>query len=542
MALFTIKDLSFTYALANKPALNALNFEINEGEFIVVCGSTGSGKSTLLKMMKKEISPIGKCEGSIEYNGSSLDNLAATKSASEIGFVMQNPSSQIIHDMVYSELAFGLENIGTKPEVIAVKIAEISSYFGINNWYQRKTSTLSGGEKQILNLASTLVMNPKVLLIDEPTAQLDPIAASDFLITLKKINEDFGITIILIEHRLDEVFSLADRVMFLNEGRILAFDNPKEVGKKIKDERLFLNLPSLFRLAKKLKLNEYPLTVKEAQNLISDFPKSSLELNIKEFQKKKEVFKIKNLYFKYERNQNDILEDLSLKIYESEIFSVVGSNGSGKTTLLKLIANLLKPYYGKIKLDSKNIDSYKESELYKNNLAYLPQDPKDILFAMTVEEELGLNNIEDEEILDLFKTLEINELVGKHPDDLSGGETQKLAIAKILLQKPKVILLDEPTKGLDPFLKTKLANILEELRLKGLTIIIVSHDIEFVARVSTRVGLLFSGKILAISDPRTFFSSNYYYTTIINKVAKTQYPNAIIEDDLVKLLKHNGVL
>lgn len=540
MALLEIKNLSFTYSLGEVTSLKDININIEKGEFIVVCGSTGSGKSTLLKMLKKEIRPKGKLTGDIIYKGKSLEEYSLRDSVMNFGYVFQNPHAQIVNDKVYSELAFGLENLGVAPEEIAVRVAEIANYFGINNWFNASTSSLSGGEKQILNLASILVMNPDVLLIDEPTSQLDPITASEFIQTIKKINEDFGITIILVEHRLNELFTVCDRVLIMDQGRIVADAPPKEVASQIDDERLYLNLPTLLRVSKRLNLNTYPLNVKEGQSLLDNYQNKIRKLEINLLEYGEEILELKNIYFKYDRITDDILEDLSLKIYQNEILSIVGTNGSGKSTLLKVMSRLLKPYYGKIYLKGKNLNKISDDDLYYRNVAYLPQNPSDILFSMSVREELDFDNIKNDSVLSFIKKLEIESLLDKHPDDLSGGEIQKVAFAKILLQEPKIILLDEPTKGLDAYLKANLINIIKELRDNNITIIIVSHDLEFAAKVSSRIGLLFSGKILAINDPNTFFSNNYFYTTIINKISRHKYLNAVTEDDLIQLVRLNG--
>lgn len=542
MALLEIKNLSFTYSLNNSPSIKDINLKVNQGDFIVVCGSTGSGKSTLLKMFKNEIRPKGTIEGSIFFKGKNLDEYSLRESVTSFGMVMQNTSAQIVNEMVYSELAFGLENLGVDPADIAIRVAEIANYFGINNWYNKPTSSLSGGEKQILNLASILVMNPEVLLIDEPTSQVDPITAAEFLQTLKKLNQDFGLTIILIEHRLDELFTLSDRIIIMDQGSILADSTPREVASLVNDERLYLNLPLLLRISKRLNIDEYALSVKEGQNIISKFKNEIDYLNIPNEKLNKEVIELKNIYFKYNREDDDILEDLSLKVFENEIFTILGSNGSGKSTLLKVIAKLNLPYYGKVYINGKNIKKIKDDDLYNKNIAYLPQNPADILFSMSVSEELDYYNIENDFILNLIKKLEIESLLDKHPDDLSGGEIQKVAFIKVLLQEPKIILLDEPTKGLDAFLKVNLIEILKELKANNITIIIVSHDLEFSAKVSSRVGILFAGNILSISHPNTFFSNNFFYTTITNKITRGKFKNAVTEEDLIKLIELNGGL
>src|SRR5690554_4278695 len=561
MALLEFKNTSFTYALNNTKTLTNINLEIEEGEFVVICGPTGSGKSTLLKLIKKEIRPTGKLEGQILYKNQDLNNFSLKESVETFGLVMQNVDAQIVNEKVYSELAFGLSNLGYDVSTINRRIAEMSNYFGINNWYDRSTNNLSGGEKQILNLASILTMQPKVLLIDEATSQLDPITASEFIQVLRKINQDFGITVVVVEHRLDELFSIADKVVVLNEGQIVAVDKPREIAKKINDEKLYLNLPLMLRFAKKIndeklylnlplmlrfakKINaqSYPLTIKEGKNLLKSFSNKINLLDVKENQLGSKLIELKNIYFKYYQNQKDILSGLDLIIHENEVLSIIGSNGSGKTTLLKLIARLINPYYGKIKLDKKNIKKYNNKELYYKNLSYLPQNPSEILFEMSIREELDYDNLKSEELLKLLNSLGIKELLDKHPDDLSGGEIQKVALAKILLQEPKIILLDEPTKGFDNNLKENLIKIISILKENKITIIIVSHDVEFCARVSDRIGLLFAGKIITLDKPNNFFPNNFFYTTITNKIARDKYPNVVTEQDLYEILKLNGEL
>lgn len=542
MALLEFKNTSFTYALNNTKTLTNINLEIEEGEFVVICGPTGSGKSTLLKLIKKEISPTGKLEGQILYKNQDLNNFSLKESVETFGLVMQNVDAQIVNEKVYSELAFGLSNLGYDVSTINRRIAEMSNYFGINNWYDRSTNNLSGGEKQILNLASILTMQPKVLLIDEATSQLDPITASEFIQVLRKINQDFGITVVVVEHRLDELFSIADKVVVLNEGQIVAVDKPREIAKKINDEKLYLNFPLMLRVAKKINAQSYPLTIKEGKNLLKSFSNKINLLDVKENQLGSKLIELKNIYFKYYQNQKDILSGLDLIIHENEVLSIIGSNGSGKTTLLKLIARLINPYYGKIKLDKKNLKKYNNKELYYKNLSYLPQNPSEILFEMSIREELDYDNLKSEELLKLLNSLGIKELLDKHPDDLSGGEIQKVALAKILLQEPKIILLDEPTKGFDNHLKENLIKIISILKENKITIIIVSHDVEFCARVSDRIGLLFAGKIITLDKPNNFFPNNFFYTTITNKIARDKYPNVVTEQDLYEILKLNGEL
>ena len=438
MALLEIKDLSFFYQLEAKPALKNISLTINEGDFIVLCGSTGSGKTTFLKLLKREISPFGKREGEILYQSQPLELLSNYASASEIGYVFQNPSLQIVTDLVYSELAFGLENLGIDSNTIRRKVGEMASFFGIVSWFNQKTSELSGGQKQILNLASIMVMQPKILLLDEPTAQLDPIAAKEFIEILKRLNQELGLSVIICEHRLEDVFPLADKVMVMHQGEMVSFDNPKNLGKNIP----FIDLPSSVKIFNGLNIiDECPLTVREGKMFLSKHFKNDIkQLDIKPFiENRKPIIDIKDIWFRYEKSRNDIIKGLNFKIFEGEILSIVGANGSGKSTLFKLISGNKSPYLGKIK-------KYNQSKI-----SYLPQNPQDLFVENLVLKELEevnkYNNISKDEFKVLLETiiteLDLKPLLNKHPYDLSGGEQQRLALGKVLLVNPNIILLDE---------------------------------------------------------------------------------------------------
>lgn len=549
MALLQFKNLSFQYELADSLTLDNLNLIIDEGEFVVLLGPTGSGKSTLLKMIKREIQPHGRISGEILYNGHNIHTLNDYQAAGLIGYVMQNPNNQIVTEKVYSELAFGLENLGVNENEMRLRVGEMANFFGINEWFKSSTHDLSGGQKQILNLASVMVMQPKILLLDEPTSQLDPIAARDFINILHRLNQELGITIIFVEHRLEEVLAIADRLIVMDGGKIIANDHPQIVSQQLKNHPMNLALPSAVRIYQALNINtEVPITVREGRKFLSDNFKNgiksleSLEINpVEDY-----LIELKDVYQRYYRDQVDIIQGLNLKIGKGEIFSLVGGNGSGKTTLLKIIAGLIKPYRGQVWINKRNINSYKGGSLYLNNLAFLPQNPEDVFTEQTVKQDLeqvsGIYQKDDFQVHfnEIVDNLNITNILNKHPYDLSGGEQQKAALAKILLLQPKIILFDEPTKGLDGFIKNQFKLKLEKLQARGITIIIVTHDIEFAARVSTRCGMLFDGSILTVDHPQNFFSSHNFYTTAANRMSRHMYNKAITEEDVIKLALING--
>lgn len=549
MAFIHIENLSFSYPNEKEKVLNDISLKIEEGEFILVCGNTGCGKSTLLQHFKKDLAPHGVKSGDIFYKGQRIDSLDLRTSASEIGYVLQNPDNQIVTDKVWHELAFALENLGLPSATIRRKVAEMASFFGIEEWFRKKTSDLSGGQKQLLNLASVMVMNPKLLILDEPTSQLDPIATSEFISTLAKLNKELSLTIILVEHRLEDVFEKADKIAVLDEGNLIVFDEPRNISKKIKNHPLLYSLPTPVRVYNEFSTEDRcPLTIREGREwLLKNFP-SNEKLSIhrkRETLKQDIVLEMKDVFFRYEKTLPDILTGLSLKIYEEEIFCILGGNGSGKTTALNLLAGVAKAHSGKVFLNGKNIDKYKSKELYHKNLALLPQNPQTTFVTDEVIKEfkeiikaMGYDKSQAALKLDkIIDRLGLGKLLKQHPYDLSGGEQQKLALAKILLLEPKVILLDEPTKGIDAYSKLALAKILKELKNEGKTILMVSHDIEFAAQYADRCALFFDGEVVSVEQPYAFFNGNNFYTTAANKMSRNIFQNAITSEDVVKLCK-----
>jgi len=549
MALLEIKNLSFRYPDQEKPAIDEISFSIEEGQFTLLCGSTGSGKTTLLRLIKSELAPFGTKTGEIIYRGEALEKLDPKKKAEEIGFVFQNADRQIVSEWVYQELAFGLENLGCDRQTIRRRVGEMASFFGITSWFRKQTDELSGGQKQLLNLASVMVMQPKILLLDEPTSQLDPISASEFLQTLKRLNQELGLTIIMVEHRLEEVFPIADQIVIMNDGKILMQEKPEIVGKTLKDDDLFIGLPSAVKIFHGLRVDDRcPLTVRDGKEFLSKHFANRYRTISSEIKKEPDLSEwaidLRDLWFRYERKEADVLRGLNLKIRQNEIFSIVGGNGSGKTTLLKVIAGIVKTYQGKVKI-SPDADQKSGSE---KPLAFLPQNPEDLFIEETVRKELkemgSYLGIADEifqnRVSEVIKNLGLREILGKHPYDLSGGEQQKVALAKVLLVSPRIILLDEPTKGLDARLKTTLIAILRDLQKQGKTILLVTHDIEFAARVSNRCAMIFDGEIISVAAPNQFFSGNNYYTTAANRISRHMYDQLITEEEVIALAKRNG--
>ena len=559
MELLEVKNLTFTYPgeESGKTALSGIDFKVREGSFTVLCGASGCGKTTLLKLLKRELSPAGTKEGEVWFQGKRQEELSDREAACQIGYVLQNPEKQIATDKVWHELAFGLENMGFPTPVIRRRVAEMACFFGIDDWFRKKTAELSGGQKQLLNLASVMVMQPKLLILDEPTSQLDPIAASDFINTLVKINKELGLTILMTEHRLEEVFPVADQVAVMEEGRLFLAESPREVCRKLKHmsegKKMLAGLPSAVRIYQGLDADDCvcPVTVREGRDFLTSCYRTEItRLPVREEEKKEEkiAVRMKEVCFRYEKEGEDILQDAELSLYEGELVSLLGGNGAGKTTLLSVISGANRPYRGKIEIFGKRIQKYRQSELYTRNLALLPQNPQDVFLKMSVWEdyrEVGKQmQYSRQEFAEqterIAGILGITELLGRHPYDLSGGEQQKAAIGKVLLLQPRILLLDEPTKGIDAWSKKQLAVILKKLREEGITILMVTHDVEFAAEVSDRCGLFFDHQVLSADTPEKFFGGNSFYTTAANRIARQQYEGVITCEQVIELCRRNG--
>lgn len=563
MEILRVDGLKFSYPNQLKKALNNINFSIDEGDFVLICGESGCGKSTLLRHLKPELSPHGQVSGDIYYYSQKINDYSSKQIASEIGYVLQNPDSQIVTDKVWHELAFGLENMGLDTQSIRLRVAEMASFFGIQGWFRKNVNDLSGGQKQLLNLASIMAMQPKILILDEPTSQLDPIAAKDFIDTLVRINKELSTTIIMTEHNLEDIYSVCDKVIVMEDGKVICNDTNYKVVDILsgdKNHKMFKSLPTPSKIYNQL--NEYleganksPLTVKDCRQWLNDsmdevtitkLDDTETEINISK--KDREIaIELKDVYFQYNKISEPTIRDLSFKVYKGEIYSILGGNGTGKSTTLSLVARQRKPQRGKIFINNIEMKKYNNKSLYENNLALLPQNPQSLFVFETIREDLEevliLKNKDreyiDKEVKRVSKLLDIEHLLEHHPYDLSGGELQRAGMAKVMLLNPKIILLDEPTKGLDAYCKEEIGKMLMKLRDMGVTIVVVSHDIEFSARYSDRCAMFFDGSIVSEGTPKEFFLGNNFYTTVSNRIARNIFEDTLIYEDVVSLCKKN---
>jgi len=548
MAHFHIQDLTFSYPGGAGDVLAHVELTVEKGEYVVVCGKSGSGKTTLLRHLKSVLTPYGRRSGTVLFDGVPLEQISRNEQAQKIGFVMQNPDDQIVTDKVWHELAFGMECLGVDQKAMRLRTAEMACYFGIQNWFHRDVATLSGGQKQLVNLASIMAMQPQVLILDEPTSQLDPIAASDFLNTVRKINIELGTTVIITEHRLEDIYHCADRVVVMDAGRVTANGSPRAVGQELWRQKnaMFAALPTPVRVFYEAGgQGTCPLTVREGRGWLTrtfagrDLPAVQPEFEPAPPQDAKAAVVVREAWFRYERNGPDVLQGVNLRIPEGSLFAIVGGNGAGKSTLLKVLCGICRPYRGGVEVLGKPLKGYRGGELYRRGMAMLPQDPKSLFVKKTVEEELEEMCREPEKIAEAAALCEITALLEAHPYDLSGGEQQRAALAKVLLTEPRVLLLDEPTKGLDGFFKRKFAEILQRLRRRGITVVMVSHDVEFCAEYAGLVSMFFDGQVVSTDTPHRFFGQNSFYTTAANRMSRCVFQNAVTAGDVVGLYRKN---
>ena len=529
-----MEHLTFSYPEQPAHALEDVSLTVEPGAFLVLCGPSGCGKSTLLRQLKTVLAPHGTRTGDILFEGTPLDALDQRTQSQRIGFVQQSPENQIVTDKVWHELAFGLESLGCDTPTIRRRVAEMASFFGIQTWFYKNVTELSGGQKQLLNLASVLVMQPSVLILDEPTSQLDPIAASDFLATLGKINRELGTTILLTEHRLEEAFPLATSVAVMDRGRLLCTGTPDQVGRQLRDagHAMFLAMPTAMRVWAAVENGAAcPVTVREGRDWLTGYaashPLQELPAESRYAYPEETAIQAEGLWFKYEKDLPDVVKGLSLTVKKGEFLALLGGNGTGKTTSLKLLAGLLTPYRGEVRTNG--------------SVGVLPQNPQALFVKKTVREDLfeilkgrKLSQPDkDAAVARIVQLCRLEELLDRHPYDLSGGEQQRAALAKVLLLDPDVLLMDEPTKGLDAEFKQVFAEILQVLLRRGVTILMVSHDIEFCARYAHRCALFFDGSIVTEGPPRAFFSGNSFYTTSANRMARTLLPEAVTPEDVI---------
>ncbi len=551
MDCYKINGLSFRYPDAKDMALKDISFTVREGEFVTVCGLSGCGKSTLLRQLKTCLRPSGEASGEVLFQGRPLDQTDTKTQAASIGFVFQSPEHQCVTDKVWHELAFGLESLGLDQSLIRRRTAEMAAFFGMEKWFESDVEELSGGQRQILALAGAMVMQPSVLVLDEPTAQLDPVASYEFISLLKRINTEFSTTVIISEHSLEEVLPVSDRLIVLSEGRIVSDSTPGDAVRCLygTGDPVFLSMPAPARVFEYADGSDkqVPLSSSQGKRWLSEFSKSGEIKPLPEeapSSVKKPFISLRDIHYRYEKGAPDVLKGLSLDINRGEFLAVLGGNGAGKTTLLSLLCGESRPKLGRISIDGKKINAV---DPVAHRIALLPQEPQSLFVRSTLREELSdvfagapMSRDEQQEKINRAVNLcGLGELLDMHPFDLSGGEQQKAALAKLLLTEPEILLLDEPTKGLDCFFRMRLAEIIESLTENGTTVIAVSHDLEFCAAHAQRCALLFDGVIVSADTPRRFFFNNGIYTTCVSKMSRGIITTATTVPELLAVFDIN---
>ena len=561
MVHFEIRDLSFTYPGADRQALTDVELTIQKGEYLTLCGMSGCGKTTLLRHLKSALTPQGQRSGAVLFNGEPLEKTDGRRQAAGIGYVMQNPADQLVTDKVWHELAFGLESLGVDERTIRLRVAEMASYFGIQEWFHKDVSQLSGGQKQLLNLASVMAMQPEALLLDEPTSQLDPIAASEFLNTVRRINRELRTTVIMTEQRLEEIIPVSDRVAVMHEGRLAIVDTPERTGAYLqkKNSPLLAAMPSPMQICYSVpNPHRCPLTVREGaewlDQLFAEKNRNVSEKRTKEELPEQQVTKrgagrngqpealtLKDVWFRYGKEEPDVLKGVSLSVLQGSFHAIVGGNGTGKSTLLRAVCHLCRPYRGRVLIDGRPVNRYKGGELFENRLAMLPQEVSALFGRSSVREELEemTDGGPDERVQRIAECCGLMPLMDRHPYDLSGGEQQRAALAKVLLTEPQILLLDEPTKGMDAVFKQSFAKLIRKLQEQGVTILMVSHDVEFCARYADAVSMFFDGAVIATDTPEHVFARNSFYTTAANRMSRHMFPAAVTNEEVIALCREN---
>lgn len=536
MPLYKIENLIYYYPGSHRPAMNNISLQVEEGELLLVAGGSGSGKSSLARVLAGLIPDFygGRFGGKIFFRGKEIDKAGRQSLAREVGMVFQDPEKQLVMTSVEAEIAFGLENLGLPQDEMSRRVAEVMSFLDLAALRQEFTAVLTGGQKQKLALASVLAMQPQVLVLDEPTSQLDPVAAEDFFNLIKHLNEELGITIILIEQRLERCFHLADRVVLMEDGRVTYVGTPEQAARWAA-KREIAYVPPVARFFARMGFNSVPVTVKEGRRLLRSNHFKHQEITIPKPSGSslpgEPVLTMKNVWFTYP-NGKEALQNVNCQITAGEMLAVMGANGSGKTTLLKTMAGLLIPGRGQVQ------ENYPRA----GSVAYLPQNPNDYLFKETVEEELlfTLNNfgLKDDGIIEeLLERLHLSGCCKVNPRDLSSGERQRAALAAVLVTRPRLLLLDEPTRGMDYTLKAELGGLLTGLCREGVSVVLVTHDVEFAAEYASRVLLMFNGRIVSCGPKHQIFGQSVFYTTQIGKMCRGYIDGVLTLQEAMDKLK-----
>lgn len=540
--LVEIEGLSYWYPGRDEPALDGVSMRLSPGEFVVLAGASGCGKSTLCRAVNGLVPHFygGRISGSVRVAGMDASAVEVRDLARVVGMVFQDPENQLVSESPVAEIAFGLENMGLDLIQMRKRVEEVMASLRLSELREKRTRELSGGQKQKVVLASVLAMHPQVLVLDEPTSQLDPISADDFLSTLKSLNDELGVVVLLAEHRVERCYHFADRVIVLENGRVGFEGAPDEIARWARGDRSFL-LPPITRLFMNGADSTPPLTVKAGRMRLETMasglfvsPPACAERDARsssksgrkgrrETNRPDPIVSVKNLWHVYQ-DGTEALSGVDLSIEQGEFVAIIGENGSGKTTLVKHFNGLLRPSKGKVFLSGKDTGSMKIYEMART-CGMLGQNPNSQLVADTTTSELEATleamSVPREEwdahIAAIVSLLDLGAVGDRNPEDLSCGERERVALGSVLVYKPDVLVLDEPTRGIDQATKERLSRHLREYNAQGKTVVLVTHDLEFAAESCTRVVLMGSGKVLADGDKHEVLAESLFFTTQYNK-------------------------
>lgn len=533
--LLSVGNLTFTYPGVSRPALQEVGFQVEQGEFVLLLGGTGSGKTTLLKLIKQLIAPFGARTGEIRLAGEEVSRMAKKRLAGEVGYLFQHTQDQLCMPTPLEEMAFGLRQLGVEPAAISRRCGELSCYFGMESWLDAPMEQLSGGQRQLTALASVLAADPALLLLDEPTAQLDPVHSRSFLEQLLRLHRENNMTVLAALHQPDSIFFQADRVLVLEQGRLLFSGSPQGAADYLgkQGHPLFAALPAGCRVMQTLgyppSRGEQPLPEKDFARL------SAAPLPV--HPSGRPLLKLKQVTAGYPGQSRPVLREVDLTLSAGEIFVLLGANGCGKTTLLKAVAGLVPLLSGSIRLEGEKSSLWRPTAFAQ--AGYLPQDPMELFDADRLDEDLysygksrGLGPDQVEQWLEQPLFSPLKQVWTQNPLDLSGGQRQLAALAKLMLKGPKLLLLDEPGKGLDAAASARLGERLTALAQEGMAILISCHDPDFAARYGHRCGFLFHGQLLPPQPPEPFFAGNRFYLTSLQQYLPAGRRMALLPEQL----------
>jgi len=511
-----LEHVSYRYPGAGKAALLGEDWAIAHGSFVLVAGPSGSGKSSLLRCLNGLVPHFsgGAFGGTAVVDGMDTRLAGPRQLSASVAFVFQDPESQLVTDRVDDEIAFGMEQHGIPRPAMRKRVEEALDYLGIGHLRHRRPAELSGGERQRVAVAASLAMHPRLLVLDEPTSQLDPWAAEDVLTVLSRLNEDLGMAIVVAEHRLERLLPRADVVRMVTEPGASITGTPAEIALTSDP----VPLPPVARLGRALGWDRPPLTVRDGRTTLRGIldthkPPAPTPESFGDV-----VSSLQGVTVRI--GANTVLKDLSLDIREGELIALMGRNGSGKTTLVRTIAGLQAAGNGVVITCGVDLRRSGAPAL-AGQVGYVPQQASTLFFRERLSDELAFTARVRGTSADVESTLVRFGLAGmgeRHPLDLSGGERERAALATVLHGEPRLLLLDEPTRGMDAWRKLELAAHLRELRASGVAIAMVTHDVELVAQCATRIVMLGDREIVADGTPREVLSGSLTYTTQVNKV------------------------